>query len=452
MSETLYSTKEAVEIVGGGLAGSEAAWQLISAGIPVVMHEMRPVRETPVHKTDALAELVCSNSLGNKNPQQAAGLLKSEMKRLGSIILQAAELAAVPAGQALAVDRNIFSSFITEKLTSSPLFTLKREEITQLPENRPAIIATGPMTSDALAASLSAVTGEAYLYFYDAVSPVISTDSLDPEHCFKGSRYNKGDAEYINCPLNREEYDLFLKELLAADRVEDRDYEQKFFESCLPVEEIASRGYDTLRFGPMKPVGLNHPETGEKYFAVVQLRQENKDATCYNIVGFQTRLKWPEQKRVFRLIPALRNAEFLRLGVMHRNIFINAPKFLSPTTEFKPIPNLFIAGQLSGVEGYMESTASGLIAGMNVARLMHGKSLLTFPPESALGALLNYIVSADPDSFQPMNINMGLFPPSGQKFKRKSDRNSFISSRAGTVFSKFLQDNDIFHGSLLKDY
>ena len=425
-----------VLIVGGGLAGCEAAWQLASRGIKVTISEMRPRKMTPVHKGAGLAELVCSNSLGSKDPNHANGILKSELSKLDSLIIQAAKYAAVPAGQALAVDRDLFSSFIEEKLLNHPLVTIERAEYTEIPQARPLIIATGPMTSPELAESLRNITGDEYFYFYDAVSPVVSLESIDMNRCFRASRYDKGEAEYLNCPMTQEEYNIFLEALLNAEKIEDKDYEQKFFESCLPVEEIAARGKDTLRFGPMKPVGLPDPKTGNLSYAVVQLRQENKEGTCYNLVGFQTRLKWNEQKQVFSLIPALKNAEFLRLGVMHRNIFLNAPKFMQKTGLFSPLENVFIAGQLSGVEGYVESTASGLICGINCAKLLKDKPLIEFPQETALGALMNYIVSADIKHFQPMNINMGLFPPLEKKYKKKNERNEHIATRANEAFAK----------------
>ncbi len=430
-------------IAGGGLAGCEAAWQAAKLGVSVTLVEMRPKVKTPVHKTSNLAELVCSNSLGSSNPQQAGGILKNELMRLGSLIIEAAHFAKVPAGQALAVDRDIFSSYIEEKITLNPLITLVRSEITNLPENRPLIIATGPMTSDSLAGELSRFLGNSYLYFYDAVSPVVSTESLDPDYYFKGSRYNKGEAEYINCFMTKKEYELFLDALLKAEKAPVKEHENKFFEGCLPVEEIASRGPETLRFGPMKPVGLSHPDTGEEFYAVVQLRQENKAATCYNLVGFQTRLKWSEQVKVFRMIPALRNAEFLRLGVMHRNIFVNAPQIMEGTGLIKEAKDIFIAGQLSGVEGYIESTASGLVCGINGARLIQGRQPLLFPAETAIGALMNHLTGADVKNFQPMNINMGLFPPLEKRFKKKQERNEAIALRADASMNEFLQEKRI---------
>lgn len=405
--------------------------------------EMRPEVMTPVHRSGALAELVCSNSLGSLSPVHAGGILKDELRRAGSLIMEAAAAAKVPAGQALAVDRDIFSGYIEEALRRCGRVTVERREVKEIPRQELSVVATGPMTSPDLAASLQRLTGGDYLYFYDAVSPVVSVDSLDESKFFRASRYGKGEAEYLNCPMNREEYDAFLDALVAAEKVEDARGEMKFFESCLPVEEIGRRGRDTLRFGPMKPVGLEDPRTGELPYAVVQLRQENRDATMYNLVGFQTRLKWPEQRRVFSLIPALRQAEFFRLGVMHRNIFVNAPSVMEPTGRLRGRENVFLAGQLSGVEGYVESVASGFLCGLNAARALQGTSAVSFPPETAVGALMRYITSAPADNFQPMNINMGLFPPLEKKMKKKAERNEAIRERAlqaWNVFAGQLQD------------
>lgn len=429
-----------VIIAGGGLAGCEAAYQLALRNIPSVIKEMRPVRMTPVHKTDHLAELVCSNSLKSENPFCANGILLKEMRKLNSLVLQAAEYARVPAGQALAVDRSLMSEYAEKKLAETGLVSIEREEITEIPEERPCIIATGPMTSQTLSKAISDRIGSGYFYFYDAVSPVVSEESIDKDLSFKASRYGKGDAEYINCPMNKEEYDAFLEALLSAERVEEKEYEQKFFEGCLPVEEIASRGYDTLRFGPMKPVGLPDPKTGQEPYAAVQLRQENKEGTMFNLVGFQTRLKWPEQKKVFSMIPALKNAEFLRLGVMHRNIFVNAPSVMTATGETSCEKGLFIAGQLSGVEGYVESSASGILCGINAARMINGEKMLEFPEETAIGSLMKYITTADAKHFQPMNINMGLFPPAGIRAK-KQERYRRIAEKAEKAFDEFAEEN-----------
>lgn len=427
---------ERVTIAGGGLAGCEAAMQLALEGIPSRILEMRPVRMTPVHKTSSLAELVCSNSLKSMNPYCANGMLHDEMRKLGSVIMEAADKSRVPAGQALAVDRTMLSEIVERRLAETGLVETERREMTEIPDERPMIIATGPMTSQVLAEKISSMIGSGYMYFYDAVSPVVSTESIDPNKSYRASRYGKGDAEYINCPMTREEYDAFLEALLSAERVEEKEYEQRFFEGCLPVEEIASRGHDTLLYGPMKPVGLPDPRTGEEPYAAVQLRQENRDGTMFNLVGFQTRLKWGDQKRVFSMIPALANAEFLRLGVMHRNIFVNAPTVMTATGETTARDGLFIAGQLSGVEGYVESAASGILCGINAARRMRGEEPLTFPPETAIGALMNYITTASAANFQPMNINMGLFPPA-RKRGRKLERHMAIAKRAAETFDAF---------------
>lgn len=441
----METNKEAV-IIGGGLAGCEAAWQLAAENIKVKIFEMRPISMTPVHKSGALAELVCSNSLKSSNPYCANGILHNEMRRLGSVIMQAADIARVPAGQALAVDREELSRLVETALANTGLVTVERKEIEEIPSERPCIIASGPMTSYALAKNLSEQIGTEYLYFYDAVAPIVSLDTIDLELSYKGSRYGKGDAEYINCPLSKEEYDIFLHALLNAEKVVEKEYEQKFFEGCLPVEEIASRGYDTLRYGPMKPVGLTDPRTGKEPYAVIQLRQENKEGSMYNLVGFQTRLKWNDQKRVFRLIPALKNAEFLRLGVMHRNIFINAPAVMTPSGEISHLEGAFLAGQISGVEGYVESAASGILCGINAARKIKGQKPLIFPKETAIGSLMRYITSGSSENFQPMNINMGLFPPLEKKISNKQERYAAIAKKALVAFEEFIKDNDLDGG------
>ena len=433
-------SKNEVLIIGGGLAGCEAAMQIASRKVKARIIEMRPNKMTPVHKTGNLAELVCSNSLKSTNPVTANGILHQEMRKLGSVVMKAADIAKVPAGQALAVDRELMSKKIEEMLLSTGYVEIERGEITSIPEETPCIIATGPMTSEELSKNLSELLGGDYLYFYDAVAPIVSTESIDKSLSFKASRYNKGEAEYLNCPLNKEEYDIFYNELINAEIVQDHHgFEQVFFEGCLPIEEIASRGYDTLRYGPMKPVGLKHPKTGKENYAVVQLRQENKEATMYSLVGFQTRLKWGEQKRVFSLIPALKNMEILRYGVMHRNIFINAPSSLSPTGETLVKKGLFIAGQLSGVEGYVESSASGILCGINAVRFLKGEELITFPKETGFGSLMNYITSAEPENFQPMSINMGLFPAIEKRFPSKKDKNTAIAQIAEDVFDEFIK-------------
>lgn len=419
-----------VTIVGGGLAGSEAAWQVAQRGVGVRLFEMRPVSPTPVHHTGLLAELVCSNSLGSALPDSPAGLLKEEMRRLGSLIIQAADKAAIPAGSALAVDREVFAKRITEALESHPLVELIRKEVTDIPEGI-AIVATGPLTSPPLAEAIEKLTGAHDLYFYDAASPILTAESLDASAGFWASRYGKGGADYFNCVLTEEEYGAFWEALINAERHEPHlGDELRFFEGCMPVEDLAARGKDTLRFGPMRPVGLIDPRTGRQPFAVVQLRKENLGGTLLEMVGFQTRLKWNEQKRVFSLIPALRHAEFVRYGVIHRNTFLNAPRVLLPTFQFRGRPDLFFAGQITGVEGYVESSASGLIAGMNAARLALGEELITLPPDTMIGALANYISHADPHHFQPMNANFGLLPPPEKRVRGKKERRLAQGKRA----------------------
>ncbi|MGV8119305.1 MAG: methylenetetrahydrofolate--tRNA-(uracil(54)-C(5))-methyltransferase (FADH(2)-oxidizing) TrmFO [Candidatus Xenobiia bacterium LiM19] len=431
-----------ISVIGAGLAGCEAAWQAAERGVTVQLHEMRPLVNTPVHQTEKAAELVCSNSLGTGDAAKAPGLLKEELRLCGSLIMEAALETRVPAGQALAVDRIRFSEYIQSKMDSHRNITVVRSEITAVPDG-PAVIATGPMTSPRFAEALKNLTGDEYFHFYDAVSPIVATPSLNMDKVFRASRYQKGDAEYLNCPFDRAEYDRFYDALVSAEVVKSHDDDEKFFEGCLPVEEIARRGRDTLRFGPMKPVGLIDPSTGREPWAVVQLRTENREAGLYNLVGFQTRLKWPEQRRVFSMIPGLEEAEFLRLGVMHRNIFINAPKWLEKTGQFKGIRHLFLAGQITGVEGYMESTASGLLSGINCARLLSGMEPLIFPYTTAIGSLLKYITEADERHFQPMNINFGLFPPLPERIKAKADRNKRIAERALLDLHHFLSSNSI---------
>lgn len=420
-----------VNVIGAGLAGSEAAWQLASRGIEVDLYEMRPAVSTPAHKTAGFAELVCSNSLRGAGLENAVGLLKEEMRRMGSLIMEAADATRVPAGGALAVDRETFSDYITQKIINHPLVHILSEEVTKMPEEGITVIASGPLTSPKLSEQVAALTGEAHLYFYDAAAPIIARDSLNMERAFKASRYGKGDDDYINCPMNKAEYELFWNELVQAEKTPTRDFEKAvFFEGCMPVEEMAARGIDTLRYGPLKPVGLEHPVTGEKPYAVVQLRQDNCAASLYNIVGFQTHLKWPEQKRVFGLIPGLDTAEFVRYGVMHRNTFINAPKLLDVTLQLKARPMLLFAGQMTGVEGYIESAASGLTAGVNAAKLARQEAPLVFPADTAHGALCHYITNADTKRFQPMNINFGLLPPLNEKIRDKKLKNRAISERA----------------------
>ncbi|NOZ25956.1 MAG: methylenetetrahydrofolate--tRNA-(uracil(54)-C(5))-methyltransferase (FADH(2)-oxidizing) TrmFO [Nitrospirae bacterium] len=433
---------EALTIIGGGLSGCEAAWQAARRGIRVRIYEMRPLRTTGAHKTGLLGELVCSNSLRSKEPTSAAGLLKEELKMAGSLIMEAAERCSVPAGSALAVDRGLFAEYITEKLSAHPSIEVIREEVVDIPEG-PCIVATGPLTSDALSAALKKLLGGDYLYFYDAIAPIVDAESIDYSRVFRASRYGKGEADYLNCPMSRDEYDRFYSALLEADRVTPKEFEdERVFEGCMPVEVMARRGRDTLRFGPMKPVGLIDPRTGHMPYAVVQLRIENMNATAYNMVGFQTRLKWPEQKRVFRLIPGLENAVFMRYGSIHRNTFINGPMFLAPDLSLKVSPDTYIAGQLSGVEGYIESTAMGTLAGINAARRLKGLGFTAPPAESAHGALIHYITTSPPAGFQPSNINFGLFPPPGVRIKDKKERRAYIVEKALTSWKEYLRKAD----------
>jgi methylenetetrahydrofolate--tRNA-(uracil-5-)-methyltransferase len=426
-------TPQGISIIGGGLAGSEAAWQAATRGIPVTLFEMKPQRFSEAHALPSLAELVCSNSLRGAGLENAVGLLKEEMRRLDSLFMTAADATRVPAGGALAVDRELFSRFITEKIESHPLITLVREEITAIPEQGIVILASGPLTSDPLARAISALTGP-YLYFYDAIAPIVTAASIDMDTVFRASRYGKGDSDdYLNCPMTREEYEAFIAALLAGDKVATRDFEKLIhFEGCMPVEEMASRGLDTLRFGPMKPVGLIDPRTGKEPHAVVQLRMENREATLYNLVGFQTKLTYPEQQRIFRMIPGLQQAEFVRLGSMHRNTFINAPQILTATLQMKKDPRILFAGQITGVEGYVESAATGFLAGITAALLTeHGPdAAIPVPPATtAHGALIRHITEADPHHFQPMNINYGLFPAITGRMK-KAERRSRQAERA----------------------
>ncbi|MBQ1249263.1 MAG: FADH(2)-oxidizing methylenetetrahydrofolate--tRNA-(uracil(54)-C(5))-methyltransferase TrmFO [Selenomonadales bacterium] len=430
---------EKVVVIGAGLAGSEAAWQLANQGVQVTLYEMRPKQKSPAHHTDHFAELVCSNSLRGAGLENAVGLLKEEMRRLGSLIMEAADACAVPAGGALAVDREAFGQYITNKVKTHPnIEVIENTEITELNFDEITIVATGPLTSGKLAEEIASLTGENYCYFYDAAAPIVTGESLDWNKVYRASRYGKGDADYVNCPFNEEEYKAFWEALTTAEEAPTKDFEKQiFFEGCMPIEVMAKRGIDTMRYGPMKPVGLDHPETGAKAYAVVQLRQDNAAATLYNIVGFQTHLKWPEQQRVFRMIPGLENAEFVRLGVMHRNTYIHSPKVLCETLQLKGRPRLFFAGQITGVEGYVESAASGLMAGINAARLARGEEPLIFPEDTAHGALSHYITHAEGKNFQPMNVNFGLLPPLGQKIRDKKVKNKMIADRALESLEKF---------------
>lgn len=416
--------QQPIQVIGGGLAGTEAAWQIAQSGIPVILHEMRPQRFSPAHHTEHLAELVCSNSFGAMASDRASGLLHEELRQLGSIIIAKADEHAVPAGGALAVDRGKFGQDLTETLSKHPLIEFRRTEVSTIPEGI-VVLGTGPLTSPDLATDLHRFTGMDYLSFFDAASPIVVGESIDRHIAFMASRYDKGEAAYLNCPLNKEQYLRFRAELCQAEQIELKDFDRqtaKFFEACLPIEELAQRGEDTMRYGPLKPVGLSDMRTGERPYAVVQLRQEDKAGQLWNMVGFQTNLKWGEQKRIFQLIPGLETAEFVRLGVMHRNTFINAPQLLSPTLQFKQRPFLLAAGQLVGTEGYSAACAGGWLAGTNAARLALGKEALTVPNTTMMGALLEFISSAIPKHFQPMPPNFGILPELGTKIKNKQER------------------------------
>ena len=429
-----------VTIVGAGLAGCEAAWQLSRRGIPVDLFEMRPLRGTPVHQTGDFAELVCSNSLRGNNLDQAAGLLKEEMRRMGSLVVRVADEVRVPGGSALAVDRGLFARRITESLEGVREVRLHRTEVLRIPDDPLTIVATGPLTSDPLARDIAAFVGTSHLYFYDAVSPVVEADSIDTTKTFRASRYGKGGDDYVNCPLSAVEYEAFHRALVAAECAEVKDFEKEFFfEGCLPIEVIASRGRDTLRFGPMKPVGLRDPRSGQRPHAVVQLRQDNLAASHFSLVGFQTHLKWGEQKRIFQMIPGLESAEFVRYGMIHRNTYVNAPSCLSPVFETRRRPGLFFAGQMSGVEGYVESAASGLVAGIAAAARASGEEPLAFPPETALGALSRYISESDPSSYAPANIAFGLLPELPSKIRDRVRRRMALAHRALDRLSPFVK-------------
>ena len=429
-----------VTVIGGGLAGSEATWQLAKRGVGVDLFEMRPVKKTPVHQTSDFAELVCSNSLRGNDLDQAAGILKEEMRRLDSVIVRVADEVRVPAGSALAVDRGVFAQRVTEEITKLPGVVVHREEISTIPDAPLTIVATGPLTSDALARDIARFVGDTHLHFYDAVSPVIEADSIDMTKVFRASRYQKGTDDYLNCPMDEAEYRAFFDALTKAECSEVKDFEKEFFfEGCLPIEVIASRGVDTMRFGPMKPVGLLNPTTGRRPYAVVQLRQDNLAASHFSLVGFQTHLKWPEQKRIFRMIPGLENAEFIRFGMIHRNTYINSPKALQPTFEARKRPGLFFAGQMSGVEGYVESAASGLLAGISAAARARGDEPSAFPADTAMGALGRYISGSDPKHYQPTNIAFGLFPELAETIRDKRLRRRALSERALVSLAAFVE-------------
>ncbi|MGH1043550.1 MULTISPECIES: FADH(2)-oxidizing methylenetetrahydrofolate--tRNA-(uracil(54)-C(5))-methyltransferase TrmFO [Bacillus] len=431
-------TTQVVNVIGAGLAGSEAAYQIAKRGVQVKLYEMRPVRQTPAHHTDKFAELVCSNSLRANTLTNAVGVIKEEMRLMDSVIIRAADECSVPAGGALAVDRHEFAAKVTEYVKNHPNVTVMNEEITEIPEG-PTVIATGPLTSPDLSAQLKKLTGEDYFYFYDAAAPIVEKDSIDMNKVYLKSRYDKGEAAYLNCPMTEEEFDHFYEALIAAETVPLKEFEKEiFFEGCMPVEVMASRGRQTLVFGPMKPVGLEDPKTGKTPYAVVQLRQDDAAGTLYNIVGFQTHLKWGPQKEVLQLIPGLENAEIVRYGVMHRNTFINSPNLLRPTYQYKQRDDLFFAGQMTGVEGYVESAASGLLAGINAARLVKGEEPVVLPPVTAMGSMANYITATNAKNFQPMNANFGLFTPLEKKIKKKQERNEAYATRALETIQNFV--------------
>lgn len=435
--------ERSVNVIGAGLAGSEAAWQLAKRGIKVNLYEMRPVKKTPAHHTGNFAELVCTNSLRANQLTNGAGLLKEEMRQLDSLIMSAADNHSVPAGGALAVDRDTFSGAVTQTLKQHENINVISEELTELPEGL-TIVATGPLTSDSLAKTIKSFAGDEGLYFYDAAAPIIAKSSLDMDKIYLKSRYDRGDAAYLNCPMTQAEFENFYHELINAQTAEMHDFEdEKFFEGCMPIEQMASRGEKTMLFGPLKPVGLEDPRTGKEPYAVVQLRQDNAVGDLYNIVGFQTHLKWGEQKRVFSMIPGLENAQFVRYGVMHRNTYLRSPEFLEATYQSKKRNDLLFAGQMTGVEGYVESAASGLYAGINAARLVDGKEPLVFPIETMMGAMAHYITHASAKHFQPINANFGIVPRLSKKIRDKRERNLALSKRALDILNTFKEENEL---------
>ena len=436
----MEAERKGLTIIGAGLAGCEAAWQAAGRGIPVTMSEMKPVKFSPAHKLDSLAELVCSNSLRSSSLNSAIGLLKEELRRGGSLIMEAADATRIPAGKAHAVDREHFSEYVTSKISSHPGITVERGEITSIPGDRTVIVATGPLTSKALAAALRSLIGEEFLAFYDAIAPIVSSESINRDIVFRQSRYGPpGEGDYLNCPMDRELYERFVQELLDGEKVPLHAFESpRYFEGCLPVEIMAERGRETLRYGPMKPVGLTDPRTGGQPWAVVQLRPENRQGTLYNMVGFQTKLKWQEQKRIFRMIPGLEDAEFVRLGSIHRNTFVCAPRVLSPFLSLLKAPGCFLAGQISGVEGYIESTAMGFLAGINAARKITGEKAAAPPSETAHGALINHLTCAKEKQFQPMNVNFGLFPRLEKRLPKRQ-RGQAYAERALAAWDLFLE-------------
>ncbi len=428
-------------VIGGGLAGCEAAWQLAERDICVTLYEMKPAKYSPAHHYKGFAELVCSNSLRADRLENAVGLIKEELRRMGSLIMECADKTRVPAGGALAVDRTLFSNLVTEKITSHPNITVVSEEITTIPDEN-VIIATGPLTTDVLFKEIKKLTSEENLYFYDAAAPIVTLESIDFSSAYRASRYGKGDDDYINCSMTEAEYKAFYQALISAECADIKEMDKTVvFEGCMPVETMASRGENTLLFGPLKPVGLPDPKTGKEPYAVVQLRQDNKDGTLFNMVGFQTHLKWCEQKRVFGLIPALKNAEFVRYGVMHRNTFINSPKLLDDTYNLKQNPKIFFAGQITGVEGYIESASSGFVAGVNLSAKLNGEAPVKFPDTTAIGALSKYVSGGNISNFQPMNVNFGIMAPLGKKVRKKQEKNLLIAERALDEISILLKDN-----------
>ena len=431
-----------VTVIGAGLAGCEAAWQLAQRGIAVTLQEMKPEKMTPAHTSSDFAELVCSNSLRGAGLENAVGLLKEELRRLGSLILMAADATRVEAGGALAVDRHGFSAFVTEKIRSHPLITVKEGEATEIPPEGTVVIATGPLTSDALAEKIQNLFGEGHtMNFFDAAAPLVTFDSIDMNYAWFASRYDKGTADYVNCSLSEEEYRAFWQELCTAQEAEVHGFEDKHvFEGCMPVEVMARRGEDTLRYGPLKPKGLKDPKTGKEPYAVVQLRKDNADGSIYNLVGFQTHLKFGEQKRVFSMIPALRNAEYVRYGVMHRNTYLDSPRLLDRYYRLKADPRISFAGQMTGVEGYVESTASGFLVGVETARRLRGMEPVDFPDITAIGALGRYVSNESVGNFQPMNINFGIIPPLGYKVKGKRNKNTELSGRSLAVIDAIRED------------
>jgi methylenetetrahydrofolate--tRNA-(uracil-5-)-methyltransferase len=433
-----------IRVIGAGLAGCEAAWQIAEAGIEVELYEMKPVKFSPAHHNPNFAELICSNSLKAERVESAAGLLKEEMRRLGSLLMQCADTCRVPAGGALAVDRDDFAECVTEKIRNHQHIHIHHEEIKEIPSDSITVIATGPLTADALAAKISALCGGS-LRFFDAAAPIITAESLCRDRIFAASRYDKGgDDAYLNCPMNKEEYEAFYAALISAERAPVHDFDvanPKVYEGCMPVEVMAQRGQDTLRYGPLKPVGLRDPQTGHRPWAVVQLRREDKQGTLYNLVGFQTNLKFSEQKRVFGMIPGLENAEFTRYGVMHRNTFLNSPKLLQSDYSMRANPNLFFAGQITGVEGYMESASSGIMVGINAVRRERGENTLTLPDTTMIGALSSYIAAGSEASFQPMGANFGVMPPIEPHIRDKKDRYAAISARSLQALNKIILEN-----------